>query len=36
MLHASHYYMHPKYESTVKLCYMNPNGFIYETEIERF
>ena len=37
LMHEFHYdYMQPKYGCKVKLCYMNPDSFVYEIETEEF
>ena len=37
LIYEFHYnYMHRKYESKVKLCYMNTDIFVYEIKIEYF
>ena len=37
LMYEFHYdYMRPKYDSKVKLCYMDTDSFVYETETEGF
>ena len=37
LMYEFHYdYMRPRYGSKVKLCYMDPDSFVYEIETEDF